>query len=104
MPNGGDRNWIRATLAMEGFRLKYGHWPSQLLVSRAMRADIEGLFEADDFEAVCEKIAFVDSDVEFVVRDAAGNTYRYGETDFPSEMLDVTATEWLKVWPTRHED
>ena len=32
MPNGADKNFVRLCAALNGFRLRYGKWPTRVVI------------------------------------------------------------------------
>src|SRR5262249_16177409 len=49
MPNGHDKNWVRLCAAIDGFRVRYGHWPMRVRIFPISLADIrDHLFTPED--------------------------------------------------------
>jgi len=103
MPNGDDKNWIRALAAIEGFKVRYGTWPSRLRLFPAALQNIrEDLFSPAMFAKLTEKIQLIADEAPMVAEDNLGNQYSYGKDGFPSTRPNPRAGEWLEVHPDRH--
>jgi len=102
MPNGLDRDWTRACAAINGFRIKYGRWPTRLLMpDGGLRVFGELLFTPESFAKLQERIEMVEADRPFVATDDDGNEYGYGGEGFPEERPDIDAEAWLGIRPDR---
>ena len=101
MPNGNDRNWVRARAALEGFFVRFGHWPTRLrLPPRALQDLRCNLFTAASLRVLESKLALVpDLDAPMVAEDEDGNRYSYGTEGFPRDHPTPGAEEWLGVAP-----
>jgi hypothetical protein len=106
MPNGHDKNWIRLCAAMNGFRLRYGRWPTRVRIDPGSLADIrDQLFTAEDYAQIVAKVALVaDQAAGMVAEDDEGGSYSYGQEGFPSERPRPRADEWLGVRPRSDDD
>ena len=100
MPNGGDRNFIRLCAAINGFRLRYGVWPTAV---RLYPNSIENLRDhvlgPEAFKKVEDKISFIPDKAPFVAEDDKGHSYSYGIEGFPKGTPDIEAGDWLGVRP-----
>ena len=103
MPNGYDKNWIRLCAAIDGFRVRYGRWPTRVLLSTDLLLDIRNLFTSSDVVIIESKLHLVavDSrrDIKFVAEDDAGGSYNYSKEGFAPHQPDVPAKIWLGVTP-----
>jgi len=96
MPNGVDKNWYRMCSAINGFRARYGSWPTKI---RLPEGAIDYLFTEETFEKLEEKLAFVYDDSTYIAEDSTGRRYNLGQEGFSDEPPDIPAREWLKVEP-----
>ncbi len=94
MPNGHDRAWVRLCITINGFRARYGAWPTivryhpiGLQVIREQLLDTESL-------AILEKQfeLIADDSVSIRAEDEAGRQVTYGET------LSLPHGEDLREW------
>jgi len=44
MPNGIDRNWIRLCGAIDGFKMRFGFWPTKVFLPQIILDDLEKMF------------------------------------------------------------
>jgi hypothetical protein len=90
MPNGGDRNFIRLCAAIDGYRLRYGAWPTSVRLSLSAIEDLR--------DHVLGKAAFEKAEIRIrFISDYA--SYNYGKEGFPNRILDISAKEWLGISP-----
>jgi hypothetical protein len=100
VPNGDDKNWIRLCGAIDGFRVKYGKWPTKILLPEDILNDLEQhVFSKERFAKIEEKLTFVIEDLPIVAADDHGNSYSYGDLGFPERRPEISAEEWLNVFP-----
>ena len=100
MPNGYDKNWIRVCAAIDGFRARYGIWPTRLLLDKVILSDLQSLFTTESFEIIQEKISLSAIDgIGVIAEDDEGRSYDYGKCGFTKEEVDIRAKEWLGVYP-----
>ena len=105
MPNGYDKNWIRVQAALNGFRQRFGHWPSKVLIPEAVLRGFElHIFTPDSMTNIRQKLELVVADVLIVAEDEQDNQYNYGAEGFLKEKLGIDAGEWLGVRPDRPQD
>jgi hypothetical protein len=104
MPNGHDKNWVRLCAAIDGFRIRYGRWPTRVRIFPASLADIrDHLFTPDAYAQILAKVALVADEAAMVAEDDQGGSYSYGQEGFPSERPAPRAAEWLGVRPRPEE-
>jgi hypothetical protein len=102
MPNGHDKNWIRLLGAIDGFRVRYGAWPTRIRIFPASLRNIrEDLFSPDLFVKLTEKIQLVADELAMVAEDEHGNSYSYGIDGFPPNRPSPNASQWLGIQPDR---
>ena len=100
MPNGHDRGWIRLCGAVDGFRVRYGRWPTRILVSpNALDYFRDHLFTADDFARITAKVLLVPREGAIIAQDDLGGTYNYEADGFPRKSPTPSADEWFGVCP-----
>ncbi|MEW6406383.1 MAG: hypothetical protein AB1649_31755 [Chloroflexota bacterium] len=96
MPNGIDKNWHRLCAALDGFRVRYGSWPTKI---RLPEGAIEYLFTKETYAKLEERLKLIYDDSPYIAEDEAGQIYNYGQEGFPDEPPDIPAFEWLAVEP-----
>jgi hypothetical protein len=102
MPNGYDKNWVRLCGAIDGFRVRFGHWPSKVLLNRIILNDLEhGIFLPESMKRIKDKVSLVVQDADIVAQDEFGNQYSYGDEGFPARRPRIDARKWLGVEPDR---
>jgi hypothetical protein len=102
MPNGYDKNWVRICAAIDGFKVRFGHWPAKVLLPGAILNDLEHyMLTSASMAKIREKVSLVIQDVPIVAQDEFGNQYSYGEEGFPERRAKVDARKWLGVEPDR---
>lgn len=100
MPNGHDRNWVRICAAIDGFRLRYGRWPTRVRLLPATLADIrENVFRPKDYAKIIAKVDLIPDDSGIIAEDDVGGSYSYGESGFPPSRPDPPAKEWFGIKP-----
>jgi hypothetical protein len=100
VPNGDDKNWVRLCAAIDGFRIKYGKWPTKILLGAGEFEDLKDwIFSAEGFAKMEEKLTFVVQEGCFDAVDDEGLSYSYMRSGFLDSEPDITAREWLGVFP-----
>ncbi len=101
MPNGNDRNWVRLRGALEGFFVRYGHWPKRVRLYPLTLEDLrDHLFLPESWRRLTERLEFIeDEEAPIVAEDSDGHTYSYGADGFPPERSVPAAEEWFGVAP-----
>lgn len=98
MPNGHDKNFVRLCAALDGFKSRYGKWPTRVVAWEMSIDDIRDyVLSRDDFEAVIQKVALVPGDAAFRAEDDEGNVYDYANEGFTEQPPRPSAREWLGV-------
>ena len=103
MPNGIDKNLVRLSNAVAGFRSRFGRWPERVVLHTLSLNDIRRLVSTELMSDMEEKIRFVPGDAAFRTEDSEGHWFEYGsgrdsvgtphgEPDFD---LFVRAQRWL---------
>lgn len=107
MPNGDDKSWVRICLAIDGFRVRYGRWPTYVRVEphlfNFLRND---LFTPEDWNKINSKIVLLPSgDGMGVAEDEAGRRYSYDEEGAPNaEGIETRAYEWFHTFKNLEQD
>lgn len=99
MPNGQDKNWIRLCAAVDGFRIRYGRWPTRVRMPATCMNDFKHLFTARDILTITAKIRFALDDEPFVAEDDDGPRYSCGDENVSGVAPAVSAREWFGVSP-----
>ncbi|HEY0793169.1 MAG TPA: hypothetical protein VGD78_19045 [Chthoniobacterales bacterium] len=80
MPNGHDKNWVRLCVTINGFRMRYGRWPSRVRMPEGCIADLrDRLFTGPEFEKITAKITLIPDEQSIVAEDDSGASFAYGE-------------------------
>lgn len=104
VPNGIDKNWVRLCAAVDGFHMRYGHWPTRVRIPAISMNDFKFLFRETDFLKITSKVRFVLDEEPFVAEDEEGGRYSYGQEGFPQTDARIKAEEWFGVSPQSHEE
>ena len=99
MPNGETKNWIRLCAAIDGFRARYGRWPTRVRLFDGALRNLESLFLPEDFRQLTDRVALVPDDAPMIAEDDSGACYNYGKEDFPGSTGVIRAYDWLGVSP-----
>lgn len=96
MPNGIDKNWKRMCAAINGFRVRYGAWPTKM---RLPEGAIRELFTKETLTRLEEKLTFVYDGSPYIAEDEKGRSFNYAEERFHDLPPDIQARDWLNVEP-----
>src|SRR5215207_6719124 len=100
MPNGGDKNWVRLCAAVDGFRARYGAWPTKVRMFPAVLDNLRNhVFDPPSFACLESKLNLVEDDAAMIAEDEEGRSYNYGAEGFPKVEPDMRAQDWLGVKP-----
>jgi len=98
MPNGEDKNWIRLCGAVDGFRARYGSWPTKIKIPFEIIDDIRGVFGDEMFEKVVTRVKFEAIDyIAFIAEDDHGRQYNYVQEGFSKISPDIQAMNWFEI-------
>ncbi len=103
MPNGESKNWLKFCAAIDGFRSRYGKWPTAVRVLDFFPDELKSVLSEADHAKLLSKIKILADDSAFIAVDESGNAYDYGREGFPGPTLEVRASEWLGVTPDYFE-
>jgi hypothetical protein len=96
MPNGIDKNWYRMCAAINGFRARYGSWPTKIHLPENA---IQYLFMEDTLASLQKKLTLVYDGSTYIAEDDLGKRYNLGQEGFPGVPPDIQAREWLNIEP-----
>lgn len=99
MPNGEDKNWVRACAAMEGFFMRYGHWPTRLRFPRPAFEEFRQLFHPDVLQQFLARFEIVIDDRFFAAESDGGRRYDYMVEGLPTGPLRCSAREHFGASP-----
>jgi len=92
MPNGYDKNWIRLCAAIDGFRARYGSWPTKVrLFPSALQNLQQDVFTPESFHMIEQHIQLIPDEAPIVAEDDSGRRYSYGEKGFSQVESDIRA-------------
>ena len=97
MPNGDDASWIRVCAAIDGFRARYGRWPTRV---RLLPAALDGLRDhvltPQGFAVVASVVELTpDEAAPMIAEDADGESYNYGREGFVSPRPEEATRDWF---------
>lgn len=102
MPNGVDKNFVRLCGAIDGFRSRYGRWPTEARVGPHVIEEFRKLlFSEEAYRTLEQKLTLTPTSGALEVVDEEGGRYSYAEDGFPDEGPDIPALMWLGVRPDR---
>jgi hypothetical protein len=99
MPNGADRTFVRLCGTLDGFRVAYDHWPTEVRLGRDSLKDLKHILSPESFAQVQSKVRLVGVKSGFEARDEQGNVFDYSTQGFSGRPPEPTAEEWLGVHP-----
>lgn len=103
MPNGSDRDWVRFCGAVDGFRHRYGVWPTRVKMESGYLDALQYILGDEGLRTVQEHLALEPRrGAHFVAEDDRGRSYDYSAEGFPPERPSPSAQEWLGVEPLPH--
>ena len=96
MPNGSDKNYVRLCVTIDGFRARYGRWPTVARVWPGFVDNLRTVLAPEGFARLQEKLRLVeDPNATISVEDEEGRRCDYGSVDLPEARPSVTASEWI---------
>lgn len=91
-------DWTRLCAAIDGFRARYGRWPTRVVAHPQFEGNLGYIVGRDALQTVREKVEFVvREDASVVAKDDSGGAYDYGREGFSEREPDIRAEEWLGV-------
>ena len=97
IPNGDEATWVRVCAAIDGFRSRYGRWPTRVrLFSGALENLRDHVLTPAGFEVVAGVVELVaDEQAPMVAEDATGASYNYGREGFANPRPAEPARTWF---------
>jgi hypothetical protein len=104
MPNGDDKNLMRVYEAVNGFRRRFGRWPTTIRLPEISRDDLLNHVLTDAGQAAIRaKLDFVTDEDQFCAEEGSGARYTYLSGNSEPGRGEPSASEWLGVDQlTRH--
>lgn len=99
MPNGEDKNWVRLCAALDGFFVRYGHWPSRIRIPASALEDFRHLFTPESLHQLLDRFEVVIDSDHFAAEADGGRRYDYMVESFPYSRPAIPAQVWLGVHP-----
>ena len=96
MPNGESKNWVRLCAATDGFRVRYGAWPTMIKIPQIIIDDLQCYLRDVMFEKVGSRLRVIEDDTGFIAADDQGRQYDYAQEGFSEVSPDVPARIWLE--------
>ena len=95
-----SQNWIRLCAAIDGFRARYGRWPTRIRIWDLCLSNLrDNLFSPEDFAQIAAKLTFIEEGQSVIAEDETGATYDYGTEGFSRIPVSLSAATWLNVRP-----
>jgi hypothetical protein len=97
MPNGGDKNWVRVCVAIDGFRVQFGRWPQRVRITPLAFDDLVAhVLTPIGFALVSSYVELVpEDDAAMIADDGTGAEYNYGQQESPQGKPDPPTREWF---------
>lgn len=96
MPNGDDGDWIRVCAAIDGFRVRYGRWPTRVrLFPGALESIRDHVLTPEGFAVVSSVVELVVDQAPMIAEGAEGESYNYGKEGFPRPRPEEKASIWF---------
>jgi hypothetical protein len=104
MPNGDDKNLMRLYEVVDGFRRRFGRWPTTIRLPQFERENLlEGVLTEVGRDTLLARLDFVTDEERFCAEDASGARYAYLSRAARPNDGEPSAAEWLGVDSlTRH--
>ena len=96
LPNGESKNWVRLCAAIDGFRARYGEWPTLIKIPQIIIDDLRSYLGDEMFEKVGSRLMVIEDDTGFIAADDQGRQYDYAHEGFSEDSPDVPARIWLE--------
>ena len=97
MPNGDDKNWVRFCVAVDGFRARYGRWPTRVRMMDVCYADLIGhVLSPPGYALVSTFVELVaEEDAAMIADDGRGAEFNYGREEFPGNRPEPSCREFF---------
>lgn len=98
MPNGREKNLVRLCAAVDGFRSRYGRWPTRVRLFPEALANIrDQLLSPDGYARITSKVNLVADDATMIAEDDSEASYNYGKEGFPKNLPSPSAWECFDI-------
>ena len=105
MPNGDDKNLMRLYMAINGFRARYGSWPTTVRMFPPSLEDLRDyVLGPKQFALLAAKLQIVPDEVGMIAEDAKGRTFDYGSEGSSDREPDLHAEDWLGIKSILEDD
>jgi hypothetical protein len=91
MVDGMDKSWFQIIVAINGFRSRYGQWPT---IIHLPQEEIDSLAEGSMLAKLDKKLMVLSTGTPFTAEDNQGRTYNLQKDGFLSGT-DIDARVWL---------
>jgi hypothetical protein len=96
MPNGSDKNYVRLCGAVDGFRVRYGRWPTTARLWPGCIDSLRHCLSEEGFARLSERLRLMEEQgATVMVEDEEGRSYDYGSLGFPPVAPDIFASDWI---------
>jgi ankyrin repeat protein len=96
-----EGDWGRFLGAVDGFKYRFGTWPTKVRLESGYVNALEYILGLDGLNKVREHLLLQEEiGAHFVAEDERGRSFDYSFEGFPPELLSPTAREWLGVEPS----
>jgi hypothetical protein len=96
MPNGDYRSWVPFCAAVDGFRNRFGEWPSIVRLGSGYVTDLREILGDECFRVLQEKLLLhIDEQAHFIAEDQFGRAYDYSREGVPQERPRPSTEAWL---------
>ena len=82
MSNGVDRSWIRFCGTVDGFRSRYGSWPTRVKAYPDIVSDLKNILSDQNYAILLQSLEVIAADEPLVAQDDEGRKYSYGSEGF----------------------
>ncbi|KAB2662541.1 MAG: hypothetical protein DVB31_11410 [Verrucomicrobia bacterium] len=103
-PNPDDDAWFRLCVAIDGFRARYGRWPTRVRLDAPALASIRSrMGDAADAARIDGLIRWVVDGSAMVAEDDGDRRYSFGDEGCPAHRPIPGAAAWLGLVPKPRE-
>ena len=88
-------DWFRVCIAINGFRAKYGDWPTMIHLPNGV---LDPLFKPATLAKINNRIKIIYDNAYFITQDDQGNQYSFKTEGFV-DGGEIDARDWLGVSP-----
>lgn len=99
MPNGEDKNWIRACAVLDSFYARYGHWPTRLRFPTYAFEDFQHLFKKHTLRRFLARFEIVVDNSMFAAESEGGRRFDYMNEDVFATGQQVSAAKYFSWYP-----